>query len=126
MPVDFPWNWWTHMRGRAVVNSFFKAVEQNDLKKAYGIFIHDPNWQQHPDKDTAYPFPKFEQDWGPNGQGNDFGTIHSHRIVAAKVAGNVLLIGLRFNRVKTDTMTLVYDPKDHTLSFSPVELYLGD
>ena len=126
MPVDFPWTWWTHMRGRAVANEFMKAVEHNDYKKAYGIFIHDRNWEQHPNKDTAYPFQKFEQDWEPNGQGNEFGAIHSHKIVAARMTGNVLLIGLRFNRVKNSTMTIAYDPKEHTLSFSPVELYMGD
>ena len=126
MPVDFPWNWWTHIRGRAVANEFMKDVEHNDLKKAYGVFIHDPTWEQHPNKDASYPFQKFQQDWAPNGEGNQFGAIHSHKIIAAKVSGNVLLIGFRFNNVKTETLTLAYDPKDHTLGFSPVELYLGD
>ena len=36
MPVDWPWNWWTHFRGRMTINHFLKAVEQNDLHKAYG------------------------------------------------------------------------------------------
>ena len=58
--------------------------------------------------------------------GNDFGAIHSHKIVAARVAGNVLLMGLRFNNVRSETMTITYDPKTRALSFSPVELYMGD
>ena len=47
-PVDWPWNWYTHLRGRMAVNAFFTAVEKNDLPKAYGIWTHDKDWQQHP------------------------------------------------------------------------------
>jgi len=125
MPVDFPWNWWAHMRGRSTANSFFKAVEQNDLQKAYGIWIHDSDWQKHA-QSTVYPFARFQQDWSPTGPGNEFGAIHTHKIVAARVSGNVLLLGLRFNSVKTETMTIAFDPKTKMLSFSPVELYMGD
>ncbi|MGZ4789446.1 MAG: hypothetical protein ACXVZX_13070, partial [Terriglobales bacterium] len=49
-PADWPWNWYTHLRGRHAINNFMGSVEKNDLKKAYGIWMHDPNWQQHPDK----------------------------------------------------------------------------
>ena len=47
-PVDYPWNWNNHLRGRMAVNSFLTAVEKNDLPAAYGIWIHDKDWQQHP------------------------------------------------------------------------------
>ena len=124
-PVDWPWNWWAHLRGRATANAFLKSVEANDLQKAYGIWIHDADWQKH-GQNGIYPFARFQQDWSPNGQGNDFGAIHSHKIVAARVAGNVLLMGLRFNNVRSETMTITYDPKTRALSFSPVELYMGD
>jgi len=41
-PVDFPWNWMTHLRGRSTINTFLKDVEKDDLADAYGIWIHDP------------------------------------------------------------------------------------
>src|SRR5579862_3797192 len=44
-PVDFPWNWMTHLRGRSTINTFLKDVEKDDLADAYGIWIHDPEWQ---------------------------------------------------------------------------------
>ncbi|MGC2161432.1 MAG: hypothetical protein WA634_05970 [Silvibacterium sp.] len=124
MPVDWPWRWWTHFRGRMTVNHFLTAVEQKDMQKAYAIWMHDPDWKQH-QQNIAYPFTRFEQDWGPNSSANDYGTITSHKIVAARMSGNVLLMGIRINGMPTNALFLDYDPNSKSLSFSPVELYLG-
>jgi hypothetical protein len=124
-PVDWPWNWWTHYRGRTTVNKFLDAVEQNDLSKAYGIWFHDPDWRQHPNKYGAYSFDRFEQDWSPTSSGNDYGAIRSHKIEAARISGNVLIVGSSINGLKSKALFLDYDPQMHTLGFSPVELYLG-
>ena len=126
-PADWPWNWYTHLRGRHAINSFMESVEKNDLKKAYGIWMHDANWEQHPDKFGMYPFSRFEQDWGPNSSQNEYGVIQSHDIVAARVFKNVLLVGMFINGRKSKALFLTYFPKDHTLNFAPPdeELYLG-
>ena len=126
-PADWPWNWYTHLRGRHAINGFMESVEKNDLKKAYGIWMHDPNWQQHPDNFGMYPFARFEQDWGPNSSQNEYGVIQSHNIVAARVFKNVLLVGMFINGRKSKALFLTYFPKDHTLNFAPPdeELYLG-
>ena len=124
-PVDWPWNWWTHMKGRSDVNTFFKDIEKNDLAAAYGIWVHDTNWQQHSGKFGNYPFDRFQEDWSPNSSQNEYGAIKSHDIVAARMAGNVLLMGIRLNGSKSKAIFLNYDPKSHVLGFSPVELYLG-
>jgi hypothetical protein len=125
MPVDWPWNWWTHFRGRMTANHFLDAVEQNDLAKAYGVWFHDPEWQQHAAKYTAYSFDRFQQDWSPTSTGNDYGAIKSHKIAAARISGNVLILGITINGLRSKALFLNYDPKMHTLGFSPVELYLG-
>ena len=65
-PVDWPWNWYTHYRGRTTINTFLKDVERNDLAAAYGVWNHDPDWQKHPEKLGAYDFNRFQQDWSPN------------------------------------------------------------
>jgi hypothetical protein len=41
--------------------------------------------------------------------------------------GNVLLVAVLINGRKSGALNLDYDPKSHTLNFSPpgVELYLG-
>jgi hypothetical protein len=173
-PVDWPWRWWTHFRGRMTVNRFLDAVEQNNLQRAYAVWTHDPDWQTHvaqeasnpfdrfcqshgydsqklqDDKNEAqklaadygkwlhdrdwqqhqelmagYPFDRFSQDWSPTSSENEYGAIKSHHIVAARMSGNVLLMGIRVNGRKSDALFLDYDPKMHSLGFSPVELYLG-
>ncbi len=160
-PVDFPWNWNNHLRGRLVVNAFFRAVEKNDLSAAYAIWLHDKDWRQHQARLTAcplecflrehppaiqgtaaqykaygvwlndkdwqkheeaamnYAFDRFEKDWSGASSDNDYGPIHSHRIAAARMMGNVLQLGIFVNGRKSKAINLDYDPKDHTLSFSP-------
>ena len=126
-PADWPWNWYTHLRGRYAINHFMKAVEKNDLKQAYAIWMNDPNWQQHPDRYEMYPYDRFEVDFGQNSQQNEYGIIQSHQIVAARVFKNVLLVGMLINGRKSKPLFLTYFPKDHTLNFAPPdeELYLG-
>jgi hypothetical protein len=125
MPVDWPWHWWTHLRGRMTVNHFLSAVEQNDLQKAFGIWNHDKDWQKHPDKYYAYPFNRFQEDWSPNSSQNEYGAVKSHKIIVARISGNVLLVAIQVNGLKSKALFLGYEPKTHTLGFSPVELYLG-
>lgn len=124
-PVDWPWNWWAHLRGRATINTFLNDVEKNDLSAAYGVWLHDPDWKQRPQEGGAYDFNRFQQDWSPNSNENEYGAIHSHQIVAARMSGNVLLVGIRINGLKSKALFLNYDPKTKQLGFSPVELYLG-
>jgi hypothetical protein len=124
-PIDWPWNWWTHLRARMTANHFLATVEQNDLPKAYGIWFHDPKWQQHANKYDAYPFDRFQKDWGSTSSANEYGAIKSHKILAERIAGNVVVLGIRINDLKSNNLFLDYDPHMHTLGFSPVELYLG-
>ena len=127
MPVDWPWNWNAHLFGRMAVNNFLGAVEQNDLPRAYGIWIHDKDWQQHPAQYSAYPFTRFQQDWSRTSPDNEYGVIQTHKIAAARVFGNVLLVAVLINGRRTGALNLTYDPKMHTLDYSPPgeELYLG-
>jgi hypothetical protein len=126
-PVDWPWNWDAHLFGRAAVNRFLAAVEQNDLPRAYGIWTHDKDWQQHPGQHETYPFARFQQDWSSTSPDNTYGAIQSHKIAAARIYGNVLIVAVLINGRKSKALDLDYDPKTRTLSFSPpgVELYLG-
>src|ERR1700709_1751601 len=53
---------------RHVVDKFFAALQKQDYAAAYGIWFHDPDWKQHPEKYPAYAFNDFHTDWGPGGQ----------------------------------------------------------
>src|SRR2546430_1088776 len=35
-----------------VIDQVFAALQKSDFEKAYGIWVHDPKWKQHPDKWT--------------------------------------------------------------------------
>lgn len=126
-PVDWPWNWNNHLLGRSAVNRFLKAVEEKDLPKAYGIWIHDKNWQQHPAQNSTYPFARFQQDWSSTSPDNEYGAIQSHKFAAERMYGNVLMVAVFINGRKSKALNLDYDPRTSTLSYSPpgVELYLG-
>ncbi len=126
-PVDWPLNWNAYILGRATVNRFLDTVEKNDLPKAYGIWIHDENWQQHPARNAAYPYARFQADFGPASSDNEYGVIKSHKIALAWKHGNVLLVAVLINGRKSGALNLDYEPKTHTLNFSPPgeELYLG-
>src|SRR5437899_10628043 len=60
-----------------VIDQFFAALQKSDFEKAYGIWMHDPNWKQHPDKYSQYPFNDFYRGWGPGGV---WGIIKSYKV----------------------------------------------
>jgi hypothetical protein len=126
-PVDWPWFWSNYMVGRAKVNNFLTAVEANDLSKAYGIWLNDAKWQDHPQKYTTYPFARFQGDWSSTSPDNEYGAIKSHKVVLAGRYGNGVLVAILINGRKSDALDLEYDPHGGTLSFAPpgVNLYLG-
>lgn len=117
-PVDWPWTWYAHLRGRTTVNHFLADVEKNDMAAAYGVWTHNT-------QDQGYTFKRFQDDWSPASPDNDYGAIKAHDIAAARVNGNVLVVGIYINGHRSKPLFLAYDPKSNTLSFSPVELYLG-
>jgi hypothetical protein len=126
-PVDWPWNWNRYLFGRITVNKFLTAVEADDLPRAYGIWVNDKNWQQHPDQHSVYPYARFQGDWSPTSPDNEYGAIKSHKIAEAARYGNNLLVAVLINGRKTDALQLSYEPKSGQLSFAPpgVSLYLG-
>jgi hypothetical protein len=75
----------------------------------------------------VYPFSRFQGDWSSSSPDNEYGNIQSHKIVAARMYSNTLLVAVLINGRKSGALNLDYDPKTHQLSFSPpgVELYLG-
>jgi hypothetical protein len=124
-PVDWPWYWINHLRGRHIANQFLVAVEKDDLPKAYGVWMHDPDWQQHAGNYTSYPFKRFHDDWSRTSPDNEYGVIQSHNIVVAHQYGNILLMAILINGRKSNALNLTYDPKTHTLNFSPPDMEIN-
>ena len=118
-PVDWPWNWHHYMMGRAKVNRFLSAIEANDMATAYGVWVNDRNWQQHPEKFGVYPFARFQGDWSSTSPDNEYGAIKSHQIVLAGRYGDGVLVASLINGRKSDALNLAYDAKSGQLSFAP-------
>jgi hypothetical protein len=60
-----------------VVSRFFDALEHQQYELAYGIYFHDPAWEQHRQQYSQYTYADFYRDWGPGGE---WGLIKSFRI----------------------------------------------
>jgi len=123
-PFDWPWTWSSHRAGTIAVDQFLRDVEKNDLREAYAVWNNDKDWQQHPAR-YAYTFDRFQRDWAPNGQENDYGVIRTHVLKMAHVYGNVLAVGVQINGRKDKALYLDFDRRAHTLNFSVDEYYMA-
>jgi hypothetical protein len=103
-----------------VVNKFFTALVNKDFKQAYGIWMHDPAWEQHPQKYTSYPFNEFYRDWGPGGE---WGIIRSYHVDGSAnpkhghASGVVVVVTV--NERVGDKARIWVEKSDKTLTFSP-------
>jgi hypothetical protein len=103
------------------VKLFFSQLETQNFEGAYGVWMNDPNWKQHPDAYKRYPFHAFYQDWGPGGE---WGPIHSYKIVGTQKPNpqaSGVVIGIRVNDRK-QLCSVRVEFKDKTLGFSPDEM----
>jgi hypothetical protein len=108
-----------------VATKFFTALVNRDYKTAYGVWIADPNWEQHPNQHAQYLFSDFYRDWGPGG---DWGLIRSFHIDAStrprdrnSGVSNGVVVVVTINERKEPAAIFV-DPKDKSMSFSPFEV----
>lgn len=103
------------------VNLFFQQLEAKNYEAAYGIWMNDANWKQHPQDFKRYPYGSFYGDWGPGGE---WGLVHSHKIVAAvkpRSGASGVVVGVRVNERK-QLCSVRVEFKDKTLGFSPDEM----
>ena len=108
------------------VDQFFDALQRQNYEQAYGIWMHDPDWKQHPDRFSSYPYNDFLKDWGPGGE---WGIIKSHHVDCAAVpegygglpwarSSGVVVVATVNQRVG-DKANLWVQKDDKTLGFSP-------
>jgi hypothetical protein len=99
------------------VNTFMNTVEKGNFEKAYAIWMHDDQWQQHPQQ-YEYSFQRFKEDWSTE---SDYGIIHSHHVNFSRRDKSSIIIGVTING-SPDMLFLLYETKHGTLSYSPVKL----
>jgi len=99
------------------VDRFFTALEKSDFKTAYGIWMHDPQWEQHAQKYARYPYNEFYNDWGPGGE---WGIVHNHKVEGAlhPKGGSGVVVVVEVNG-RAEPARVWVEKSDKTLSFSP-------
>jgi hypothetical protein len=120
------WNF-RHYPEEHAVDKFFAALQQQNYEQAYAIWNNDPNWKQHPEKYSNYPFGNFMQDWGPGGE---WGIIKSYHVDGSAVpkGGNGtkfdvgssgVVVVVTVNERVADKAHIWVEKSDKTLGFSP-------
>jgi hypothetical protein len=112
--------WFRNLPYERQVDKFFSALQSKDYEQAYGVWMNDAEWKQHPQKYARYNFNTFYTDWGPSG---DWGVIESHHVddaVAPKKGGSGVVIVTTVNGRK-ERSCLWVEKKDKTLSFPPMK-----
>jgi hypothetical protein len=99
-------------------NDFFVALEQKDYPKAFAIYNHDADWQQHPQKYADYPLPKFTEDWTTYSPVH--GPILAHHVDisvqdGSGTFGTGIIIAVKINHAKEIFMYI--NRKDKTMTW---------
>src|SRR5258708_1947871 len=114
-----------HLRNfpeRRVADKFLTALQQQNIEGAYAVWLHDPDWKQHPAKYAAYTPGDFYRDWGPAG---DWGIIKSQRIDCSYSSGSGVIVQATINQ-RSEHAYLWVDKSDKTLHFSPNDIDCGN
>ncbi len=100
-----------------IVGNFFNALEHQQYDQAYAIWMHDPQWKQHPDKYKLYPYGEFYNDWGPGGE---WGLVKQFSIDGSvrPKQGSGVVVQVTVNN-RADKARIWVEKKDKTLTFSP-------
>ena len=110
--------WFRFWPEERVAERFFGALQQQSYESAYSIWMHDPEWRQHPDRYQKYPFNEFYRDWGPGGE---WGVIKSHKIYAVGSppgGGSGVIVDVTVND-RAQPARVWVQKSDKTMSFSP-------
>jgi hypothetical protein len=113
--------WFRYWPEERVASRFFNALQSQDFKSAYGIWMQDPDWQQHPDRHPKYPFGDFYRDWGPGGE---WGVIKTQKVFGASTCpggGTGVVVDVVVNDRAIHAQVWV-EKSDKSMSFPPCEL----
>ena len=113
--------WFRYWPQERIVGHFFQALEKQDYNRAYGIWMHDPDWQKHPQQHAKYPFNDFYRDWGPGGE---WGLIKTEKVYGASTCpgpSSGVVVDVIVNG-RTEHAQVWVEKSDKTLSFPPCEL----
>jgi len=113
--------WFRYWPEEHLAGKFFAALEKQDYQTAYGIWMHDPQWQRHPNEHPKYPFGDFYRDWGPGGE---WGIVKTEKVYGSSTCpggGSGVVVDVVVND-RAEHAQVWVEKSDHTMSFPPCEL----
>ncbi len=113
--------WFRYWPEERVAGRFFDALQKQDYQTAYGIWMQDPQWKQHPQQHPKYLFNDFYRDWGPGGE---WGLIKTQKVYGSSSCpggGSGIVVDIVVNDRAQHAQVWV-EKSDKTLSFPPCEL----
>ena len=116
--LAYQFRFWPEER---LVDKFFAAVQRQDYETAYGLYMADQAWRQHPQQYPLYPYNEFYRDWGPGGQ---WGTIKTVKVNGASPCprpSSGVLVDVIVND-RAEHAQVWVENSDHTLGYPPCEL----
>ncbi len=114
-----------HYPERRAASRFFAALQSQNYESAYAVWFNDPDWKQHPNKYSAYPFsPDFYRDWGPGGE---WGLVRSYSVDCSLSpgSGSGVIVQATVNS-RSEHAYVWVEKANKTLSFSPSEIECGN
>jgi hypothetical protein len=113
--------WFRYWPEERQVGHFFDALQKQDYKAAYGMWMNDPSWEQHPQQHAKYSYGDFYRDWGPGGE---WGLIKTQKVYGASTCpgpGSGVVVDVVVNDRAQHAQVWV-EKSDKTLSYPPCEL----
>jgi hypothetical protein len=98
------------------IDVFLTTLEQKDYAKAYGRWMYDPSWEQHPQK-YDYTLKRFTK----TGLRRAIGYDHIVSCGHIEEGWIGIVIAVRVNN-SPKKLFIWYEKKDGTLTYSPHEL----
>lgn len=108
----------TNLPAEHKVKVFLTTVQAGDYPKAYGIWMNDSDWQQHPEKYSDYPLKRFTEDWTT---ASDWGgSVKSFHVDVSKRNATGIVVAAKINDAKK--VFLFCEKKTGMLTYFPNEL----
>lgn len=114
--LAYRFRYWPEER---LVDNFFAALERQDYETAYGLYMADSSWRQHPQQYPLYPYNEFYRDWGPGGE---WGLVKSYKIYASgecPKGGSGVIVEVIVNQRVSDHEQIYVQKNEKTFSPSP-------
>jgi len=113
--IVYQFRFWPEQR---LVDHFFAALQKQDYETAYGLYMADPGWKQHPQQHSMYSYGEFYRDWG---LGGEWGLVKTYKVYATgecPKGGSGVIVEVIVND-RAEHEQIYVEKKDKTFSPSP-------